>query len=129
MFYKEYFSRTCCGCSTKSEYCTLATIATELVWLQSLLHDLGIFILIPPTLWCHNIGATYLTTNIAFNARPKHVKISFHFVSDKITSKTLAVLFISNKYNLPDIFTKPAVSSHFSNMCAKLHIICLTSCL
>jgi hypothetical protein len=105
--------RTVARSSTESEYRTLATTAAELIWLQSMLRDLGIFLPTPPTLWCDNIGATYLSANPAFHARTKHIEIDFHFVRDKVASKSLAVRFISSKDNLADIFTKPTASSHF----------------
>jgi hypothetical protein len=116
--------RTVARSSTESEYRTLATTAAELLWLQSLLRDLGIFLHTPPTLWCDNIGATYLSANPAFHARTKHIEIDFHFVRDKVAAKTLTVRFLSSKDNLADIFTKPTASSHFSLMRTKLNIVC-----
>jgi hypothetical protein len=84
----------------------------ELIWLQSMLRDLGFYLPSPPTLWCDNIRATYFFANPAFHARTKHIEIDFHFVRDKVASKTLIVRFISNKDNLADIFTKPIASSY-----------------
>jgi hypothetical protein len=109
--------------SIESEYRTLATIAAELLWLQSLLRDLGIFLHSPPP-WCDNIGATYLFANPAFHARTKHIEIDFHFVRDEVATKTLTVCFLSSKDNLANIFTKPTASSHFSLMRTKLNIVC-----
>jgi hypothetical protein len=40
--------RTVARSSTESKYRTLATTASELLWLQSLLRDLGIFLHAPP---------------------------------------------------------------------------------
>lgn len=94
-----------------------------------MLCDLGVFLPTPPTLWCDNIGATYLTANPAFHARTKHIEIDFHFVCEKVTSKILAVRFLSSIYNLADIFTKPTASSHFSLMLTKLNVVCHLSCL
>ena len=116
--------RTVARSSTESEYRTLATTTAELLWLQSLLRDLGIFLPSPPTLWCDNIGATYLSANPAFHARTKHIEIDFHFVRDKVAAKTLSVRFLSSKDNLADIFTKPTAFSHFSLMRTKLNIVC-----
>jgi hypothetical protein len=60
--------------STEAEYRGFATVTTEVVWLQSLFHELGITIQ-PPSLWCNNLGATFLAVNPAFHAHTKHIKL------------------------------------------------------
>jgi hypothetical protein len=115
--------RTVARSNIESEYRTLASTAAELIWLQSMLRDLGLFLHSPPTLWCDNIDATYLSANPAFHAQTKHIEIDFHFVRDKVASKTLTVRFISSKDNLADIFTKPTSSPYFSLMRTKLNIV------
>ncbi|XP_047320766.1 uncharacterized mitochondrial protein AtMg00810-like [Impatiens glandulifera] len=47
--------------STESEYRALAHATAELIWLQSLLQELRVSLIQPPTLWCDNIGAAFLT--------------------------------------------------------------------
>jgi hypothetical protein len=104
--------------STKAEYKDVDDATTEIIWLQVLLHDIGISLPRPPSLWCDNIGATYLTAKPVFHRRMKHVEIDYHFVRERVAMKQLEVLAISSKDQVADIMTKalptPAFK-HFRN--------------
>lgn len=58
--------------STESEYQALANAIAELIWIQSLLKELGVFISTAPILYYHNIGATYLSSNPVFQPHQTH---------------------------------------------------------
>jgi hypothetical protein len=72
--------RTVSHLSTEAEYRSLADATAEVIWVQVLLHELGISQPQVACLWCDNIGATYLTANPDFHARMKHVEVDYHFV-------------------------------------------------
>ncbi|KAF5475573.1 hypothetical protein F2P56_007367 [Juglans regia] len=99
--------------STKAEYKAVANTTCEVLWIQSLLRELGIFLQDPPKLWCDNLGATYLTVNPILHARTKHVELDYHFVRDRVAAKTLTVSFLSSKDQLADILTKPLSTARF----------------
>ena len=70
--------------STEVEYHAVAHATAKSLWVQSLMHEIGIILPQQPLLWCDNIGATYLTTNPIFHAGTKHVEIDYHFVREKV---------------------------------------------
>ncbi|XP_073368117.1 uncharacterized protein [Aegilops tauschii subsp. strangulata] len=99
--------------SMESEYKALANGIAEIIWIQSVLGELGVFMPRPPILWCDNLGATYLSANPVFHARTKHIEVDFYFVCEKVATKALDVKFISSKEQVTDIFTKPLAEAPF----------------
>lgn len=100
----------------------MANCASEVVWIQSLLREIGVFLPNAPILWCDNIGATYLTSNPVFHARTKHIEIDFHFVRDKVARKDLDVRFLSTKDQIADAFTKALTADRFKFLRDKLRV-------
>lgn len=93
--------------STEAEYKAMANATAELVWIQSVLGELGISQSQAPILWCDNLGATYLSANPVFHARTKHIENDFHFVRERVARRALEIRFVSSHDQLADGFTKP----------------------
>lgn len=108
--------------STESEYKAVANTTCEILWLQSLLKELGIFLPEPPTLWCDNLDATYLSVNPVMHSRTKHLDLDYHFICDRVTAKALKVSFVSNKDQLADILTKSLSIARFTLLRSSLTI-------
>jgi hypothetical protein len=108
--------------STEAEYKAIANVTAELIWVQSLLKELGVFQSRPPILWCDNLGATYLTSNPVFHARTKHIEVDFHFVREQVGRKAMQVRFISSKDQIADIMTKALSRSPFLKNCCNLNV-------
>jgi hypothetical protein len=95
------------------------------VWLKGLLLELGLKVPVP-VLWCDNLGAMFLVSNLAFHARIKHIELDFHFVREKVMDVTIQVRFIYSQDQLVDVLTKPLSSTHFKLLRDKLTVFCST---
>jgi hypothetical protein len=100
--------------STEIEYIALANGTTEVIWLSYLLTDRQVPTVSTPTIWCDNLGATYLSVNLIFHARTKHVEVDYHFIRDWVAKKEIHICFIPFQDQLVDVFTKPLFNASFT---------------
>jgi hypothetical protein len=108
--------------STEAEYKAIANATTEIVWIQSLLHELGVPQPHATVLWCDNLGATYLSASPVFHARMKHVKIDYHFMRECVAKKQLEIQFTSTNDQVTDGLTKSLSSQKFMNFQHNLNL-------
>jgi hypothetical protein len=80
----------------------------KMIWVQKLFTELGVPH--PPLarLWCDNLGAKCLSTNLVFHARTERIEIDFHFVRERerVAQKLLDIQFINSDDQVVDGFTK-----------------------
>ncbi|XP_073353683.1 uncharacterized protein [Aegilops tauschii subsp. strangulata] len=108
--------------STEVEYKALANATAEVMWIQTLLYELGIKTPQAARLWCDNIGATYLSANPVFHARTKHIEVDFHFVRERVARKLLDIKFIPTGDQLADGFTKPLTTRRLNEFKYNLNL-------
>ena len=108
--------------STEAEYRAVANAAAELRWICSLLTELGVSIPSAPTVYCDNVGATYLCANPVFHSRMKHIAINYHFVRGQVQNGLLRVTHVSTHDQLADGLTKPLPRTMFQNLCNKIGV-------
>jgi hypothetical protein len=108
--------------STEAEYKAIANVTAEIMWVQTLLNELGIPHPPVASLWCDNLGATYLSANPVFHARTKNIEVDYHFVRERVARKQLDIRFISSKDQLADGFTKPLSVEKLSNFQHNLNL-------
>jgi hypothetical protein len=92
--------------SIEAEYKSLVNATTEIIWVESILDELGVKRSMKAILWCDNFGATYLSVNPIFHARMKHLEVDYHFVREHVARGLLDIRFISTHDQLAYGFTK-----------------------
>ena len=92
----------------EAEYVATSEACKEMIWLQSLLNELGkeqknVKIL------CDSQSAIQLAKNSAFYVRTKHVDIKYHFIRSLLEEDIFSLKKIHTSQNLTDMLTKEVI--------------------
>jgi histone deacetylase 1/2 len=83
--------------NTEAEYKAMANATTEVMWIRILMDKLKMPSPKTARLWCDNMGAKYLSSNLVFHARTKHIEVHYHFVRDRVLQKKVGCSVHFNK--------------------------------
>jgi hypothetical protein len=108
--------------SIEAKYRSLTLATAELFWLSMLFQELHLYLSHPPTLWCDNLGALSLASNLVYHPRTKHIEVDYHFIQEKVVNKDISTRYISTLDQIADLFTKRLTTSRFLFLCDKLHV-------
>ena len=109
--------------STEAEYHSLALVATEMVWIHSLLTDLNIILHHPLVLWYDNLSAVHLSLNYVLHSKTKHVKINIYYVRDLVFQRKIEVRHLPATEQITDVLTKPLSATTFQKFKRKLTMV------
>ena len=101
--------------SRQAEYIS-ATIATkELIWLQSIIQELGYSLSLSITIYCDNQSCIAFSQNLKFHNHSKHIDLRYHFLHEKINTHLLSLEYMPTSTMWADILTKSLSKfKHFS---------------
>jgi hypothetical protein len=108
--------------SAEDEYRAVANGVAEASWLRQLLHELHSPLQRATLVYCDNVSAVYLSTNLVQHQRTKHVEIDLHFVRERVAAGDVRVLSVPTTLQFADIFTKGLPSSVFLDFRSSLNI-------
>ncbi|GJR79004.1 ribonuclease H-like domain-containing protein [Tanacetum coccineum] len=83
--------------SAEAEYRGVANVVAETAWIHNLLCELLTPLFTATLVYCDNVSAVYLSTNLVQHQRAKHIEIDIHFVRDYVASGQVRVLHVPSR--------------------------------
>jgi hypothetical protein len=108
--------------SAEAEYRAVANGVAEACWLRRLLQELHALLTKSTLVYCDNVSAVYLSTNLIQHQCAKHVEIDLHFVRERVAIGDVRVLHVPTTSQFADIFIKGLPTSVFSEFRSSLNI-------
>ena len=105
--------------SCKAEYCSLATAAQELIFMQMLKREYGLC-KTPGMILEDNTGAIFLVKNQQVGTRTKHIDMRHHFIRGHYNNGELHVQFCRSEDNEADIATKNLPEDAYEKFASKI---------
>ena len=106
--------------STEAEYRSLASLTSEMLWLQSLLSEFQTKMTMVSIIWCDNISTVSLSANPFLHSRTKHMELDLYFVREKVMERKLVVNHVPTEDQVADVLTKPLSFKFFDKLRGKL---------
>ena len=91
----------------EAEYIAGAEATKDVIWLRSLLTELGVDQTGPTRLYCDNQAAIRLTGNPSTHARSKHIDIKHHIIRERVEMGEIDIRYIETAKQRSDCLTKP----------------------
>ena len=95
----------------------------EVLWIRSLLCELGFSINEPSTLFCDNKSAIMLSSDSVLHERTKHIEVDIHFIREKVRSGIISPQFVPSSEQTADMFTKSVRPSLLKVSLVKLGLV------
>ncbi|GLJ33798.1 hypothetical protein SUGI_0679380 [Cryptomeria japonica] len=76
----------------------------------------------PVSIFCDNTSAINISKNPVLHSRTKHFELKYHFLTEKVQNKEIALKHVSSKEQLADIFTKPLPKTTFVHLRGELGV-------
>ena len=108
--------------TAKAEYITAGSCCTQLLWMQKLLYDYGIFHE-HLKIYYDNTSAINISKNSVQHSRIKHIEIQHHFIWELVEDGTLTLEFIHIDDHKADLFNKPLDSKRFQFLPQNIGVI------
>ena len=109
--------------SAKAEYKSMANEVSEVVWITTLLKELGSELDEPVVIFSDSKEALQIAANPVFHERTKHIEIDCHFIRQKMQEGLVKTVYVSSKNQLADILTKGLSRIQHEYLVGKLGVL------
>jgi hypothetical protein len=116
------------GSGAETEYLVVANDVAEACWLRQLLQEVHNPLTRVTLIYCDNVNAVYLSTDLMRHQRTIYVEIDLHLVHEYVVVGDALVLYILTTSQFVDIFTKGLPSTVFSEFRSSLKSCNALSC-
>jgi hypothetical protein len=99
--------------TTEAEYIALCHCMQEVIFLETLLGELGFRTTRATTIYEDSQSCIKLANNPELHGRSKHIDIRYHFVQEKVERQQFTIVYCNTKYMVADIFTKALPKPQF----------------
>ena len=106
--------------SAEAEFRVMAHGVCELLWIRSVLKDLGIEYEKPMSLHCDNKAAIEIAQNPIQHDRTKHVEVDRQFIKENLDQNIIQFSFVQYEKQLVDMLTKEVSGKVFHGIIDKL---------
>lgn len=109
--------------SAEAEFRGIAKGITEILWVQKLLKDIGLFFKLPTPLLSDNKTSISISENPVQHDRTKHIEIDRHFIKEKLEAGIIKLPFVRSEDQLADVLTKAVNGRSFEAILCKLNVV------
>ena len=106
-----------------AKYMTALEAGRELIWLRTVLQELGYTPTKATPLLCDNSAAVLLCAHQSFHNRAKHLDIRYHWIRERMENGEILVGQIATLDNIANTFTKALPGPRFLTMQSCLGVL------
>ena len=91
-----------------------------MVWVKSILEEMGFLSDKPRQMYCDNQAAMNIANIPVFHERTKHIEANCHFIGEMVMRKQIVTSFVRPNTQLGDILTTAFYKGPFYDLCNTL---------
>ena len=124
VIFKSRLQRAVALSTAEAEYVALSLCIQEVMWIKSLLEELGIQKESAITVYEDNQSAIAIAIakNDGYQSRAKHIYIRHHFVREQVKFGNIDLKYVNTNCQRADYLTKPLATKQFQELLKKSNV-------